>query len=180
MEVIRKVRRSGEDSDRIWNNYLSISDGNEAIAFLRAKVINTLASEAADVFVRNEETILAGTYNNTLIDEIQDRCEALSTVRDISVKKIYGHDTVLQIELAGYNVMSELLQLFVPALLRTRPTHKDGKILKLFPYQYTEFEEATTGYGKVLSALDHLSSMTDEYATEIYRRLKGVVIPGHG
>ena len=180
MEVIRKINRSGEDADRIWSNYSSIGDGNEAIAFLRAKVINILASEAADVFLANEGAILGGTYNNTLVDDVHDRCCALSLVREISVKKIYGHDTVLQIELAGYNVMSELLQLFVPALLKSDPTHKDKKILKLFPYQFTEFEEAETGYVKVLSALDHLSSMTDEYATEIYRRLKGVVIPGHG
>ena len=30
-----------------------------------------------------------------------------------------------------------------------------------------------------MSALDYLSGMTDEYATEIYRRLKGIVIPSH-
>ena len=52
--------------------------------------------------------------------------------------------------------------------------------LKLFPFQFTEFEISSTPYQKVLSALDYLSGMTDEYATEMYRRLKGIVIPHHG
>ncbi|HZH01098.1 MAG TPA: deoxyguanosinetriphosphate triphosphohydrolase, partial [Flavisolibacter sp.] len=96
-----------------------------------------------------------------------------------SVNRIYNHDTVLQIEIAGYNVMSELLQLFIPSLLKTKPSHKEIKILRLLPYQFTEFEETDSQYLKVLNALDHLSGMTDEYATEMYRRLKGIVIPHH-
>jgi dGTPase len=101
-------------------------------------------------------------------------------VQEISVNKIYGHDTVIQIEIAGYNVMSELLQLLVPALLKEKRSHKEDNVLKLFPYQFTEFEETDSKYEKVLNALDYLSGMTDEYATEIYRRLKGIVIPHHG
>jgi dGTPase len=86
----------------------------------------------------------------------------------------------MQIEIAGYNVMSELLQLFVPALLKEKPGHKDQKILNLFPYQYSQFKDTKSNYIKVMSALDFLSGMTDVYATEIYRRLKGIVIPEHG
>jgi dGTPase len=86
----------------------------------------------------------------------------------------------LQIEVAGYNVLSELLQLFVPALLKSKPSHKEKNVLKLIPYQFTEFEATESKYEKVLSALDFISGMTDEYATELYRRLKGIVIPRHG
>jgi dGTPase len=75
--------------------------------------------------------------------------------------------------------MSELLQLFIPALLKEKPSHKETKVLRLLPYQFTEFEETDSQYHKVLNALDHLSGMTDEYATEMYRRLKGIVIPHH-
>ena len=61
---------------------------------------------------------------------------ALAEVMKISNEKIYNHDTVLEIEIAGYNVMGELLQLFVPALLKQKPDHKDEKILKFFPLQF--------------------------------------------
>jgi dGTPase len=178
-ELITKINRKGEDAGKILSYYNDITDTNEAIAFIRAKVINLLANEAVDVFCDHKESILEGSFNDTLIDNIESRTTALKTIRDISVKKIYGHDTVIQLEIAGYNVMSELLQLFVPALLKQKPSHKEEKVLKLFPYQFTEFEEATSVYEKVMSALDYLSGMTDEYATEIYRRLKGIAIPGH-
>jgi dGTPase len=86
---------------------------------------------------------------------------------------------VIQIEIAGYNVMSELLQLYVPALLREKPSHREQKVLHLFPYQFTEYELTPSRYEKVMNALDYISGMTDEYATEMYRRLKGIVIPPH-
>jgi dGTPase len=86
----------------------------------------------------------------------------------------------MQIEIAGYNVLSELLELFIPALLSENPSHKQQMVLKLFPYQFTEFMQTDSGYLKVMSALDFLSGMTDTYATEMYRRLKGIVIPQHG
>ena len=180
IQVISSINRPEEKADKILGYYQDISDTNEAIAFLRAKVINILATEAADVFLNNKSKILSGEFNDTLIDNIQDRCKALTLVQELSRSKIYNHDTVLQIELAGYNVMSELLQLFVPALLKFKTSHREAIALKLFPFQFTEFETSNSPYNKVMSALDYLSGMTDEYATEMYRRLKGIVIPHHG
>ncbi|HEX6335107.1 MAG TPA: dNTP triphosphohydrolase [Flavisolibacter sp.] len=178
MEVIGKIDASVVE--RTSKYYNQIEDANEAIAFLRARVINLLVNEASRVFMQHEQDILDGTFNDTLLDNIERQCQALKTVQEISVSRIYGHDTVIQIEIAGYNVMSGLLQLFVPALLSERPSHREEKVLRLIPYQFTEFREASSAYEKVLSALDHLSSMTDEYATEMYRRLTGISIPGHG
>ena len=97
----------------------------------------------------------------------------------ISNEKIYNHDTVLEVEIAGYNVMSELLQLFVPALLKEKPDHKDQKLLKLFPHQFTGFQDTHLAYYKVLNAIDYISGMTDIYATEMYKKLKGIDIPQH-
>jgi len=180
MEVIRSLQQKDGDADKTFGYFTDITDTNEGIAFLRAKVINLLTTHAADVFVERSNAILSGLFNNTLIGAVGERCAALKKVEELSVQKIYAHDSVMQIELAGFNVMSELLQLFVPALLKASPSHKDQKILQLIPYQYSEYQETTSNYEKVMSALDHISSMTDEYATEIYRRLKGIVVPGHG
>ncbi|MGZ3959607.1 MAG: dGTP triphosphohydrolase, partial [Flavisolibacter sp.] len=179
MGLMEKINRKGENPGKVLKYYREIGDTNEAIAFLRAKVINLLAGEATDVFFENRQQILEGAFNDTLLDHIEDRTGALQSIQEISVDRIYSHDTVIQIEIAGYNVMSELLQLFVPALLKEKPSHKEEKVLRLFPYQFTEFKETTSRYEKVLNALDYLSGMTDEYATEIYRRLKGIAIPGH-
>lgn len=181
MDVIRSINRKDEDADRMYNNYKSIGDVNEGIAFLRAKVINVLTMQAAEVFLDNREAILNGKFNDALMDSIEARSDALKNIKKISIEEIYNHYIVMQIEIAGYNVMSELLQLFIPALVKEKPSHKDEKILNLFPYQYTSFKEgSSTKYEKVMCALDFLSGMTDVYATEIYRRVKGIVIPEHG
>ena len=178
VEVIEKI--SGSDSiGKTLDYFNDIDDDNEALAFLRARVINLLVNQATDIFMANRDAIINGTFNDTLMDNLQRSSGALKTIQKISVEKIYGHDTVIQIEIAGYNVMSELLQLFIPALLKEGPSHKEEKVLRLFPYQFTEFEVTGSKYEKVLSALDYISGMTDEYATEMYRRLKGISIPRH-
>ena len=177
MFVIRSIDKN--DADKTFGYYKSIDDANEGIAFLRARIINLLVNQSAEVFLSHQKEILSGSFNDTLIDNIEKTYGCLKAVQDISQQKIYGHDTVIQIEIAGYNVMSELLHLFVPALLKKEPSHKEEKVLKLFPYQFSEFQLTESKYEKVMNALDHISSMTDEYATEMYRRLKGIIIPGH-
>ena len=162
-----------------WKFTTKIGDQNEKISYLRSKVINGLTVKAAEVFWNNRQQILAGDFNDTLLGNIENSTNALAEVMRISNEKIYNHDTVLEVEIAGYNVMAELLHLFVPALLKTKPDHKDEKILKLFPLQFTEFRETNSAYEKVLNAFDLISGMTDLYATEMYRKLKGVDIPQH-
>lgn len=180
LQVLHRLDPAEKESGKTYGYFKKMEDANEAIAFLRARVINLLTHCATDVFLENTAAILAGTFNDTLIDNINTSCGALKQVQQLSIEKIYSHDTVIQVEIAGYNVMSELLQLFVPPLLRQKPTHKEANVLKLIPYQFTEFEAAGSKYEKVLSALDFISGMTDEYATELYRRVKGIVIPRHG
>ena len=178
MDVIRSI--SSDDADKTFSYYKSIADTNEALAFLRARIINLLVNQSAHIFLDHREAILEGKFNETLVGVINKTFGSLKTVESISIEKIYGHPTVMQIEVAGYNVMSELLALFVPALLRRERTHKDLKLLRLIPFQFTEYELEESDYGKMMNVLDFISGMTDEYATEMYRRLKGIVIPGHG
>jgi dGTPase len=179
MDVIKSMSHP-EDGEKAYRNFKDIEDTNEAIAFLRAKVINVLTLQAVDLFLENRETILDGSFNDTLLDKTEKNCPPLREINKLSLEKIYQHTTVMQIEIAGYNVLSELLHLFVPALLKESPSHKEQNVLRLFPYQFTEYQLTNSRYEKLMSALDFLSGMTDTYATELYRRLKGIVIPQHG
>jgi dGTPase len=179
LHVINSLNAEGENEAKTLDIYGRIEDLNEKISYLRAKAINLLTLKAAEVFWENRNSILNGSFNDTLLDNIENTCGAFKEVMKISNDKIYNHDTVLEIEIAGYNVMSELLTLFVPALLKQRPDHKDLKILKLFPLQFREFENTTLPYEKILNAFDLISGMTDLYATELYKKLKGIDIPQH-
>jgi len=179
LHVLKSINPGGYDENRTLKTYHKIDDLNEKISYLRSKAIDFLTTRAAEVFWGNRQQILAGTFNDTLLDNIERSCSPLEEVIKISDERIYNHDTVLEVEIAGYNVMAELLQLFVPALLKQNADHKDKKILKLFPMQFREFEETNSAYEKILNAFDLISGMTDLYATEMYRKLKGVDIPQH-
>lgn len=177
MNAIKRI--NAEQGDKTYKYYKAIGDVSEAIAFLRARIINLIVLESTRIFLDHKEQIITGNFNQTLLGFLENETRALEQIQDISLKKIYGHETVIQVEIAGFNVMSFLLGMFVPALLKSQPTDKEAKVLQLFPYQFTEFRNTISPYQKVMSALDFISGMTDEYATEIYRRLKGIVIPEH-
>ncbi|MBK8625563.1 MAG: dNTP triphosphohydrolase [Saprospiraceae bacterium] len=156
-----------------------ISDNNEAISYLRAKCINGLVMSAASVFAQYSESILAGKFNSTLLDEVEKTCPFLDEINKISIKKIYNHPSVIEVELAGYNVMSEILSVFVDAVLNTKRTPLQKKCLHLIPEQYNYANENVSAYEKTMSVLDFVSGMTDGYATEMYRKMKGIDIPSH-
>jgi dGTPase len=155
----------------------SITDKNEQISYLRAKCINVLAIKSAEEFALNGELILHGKFNMGLIDLLEKKYATLKTISDESNQKIYNHVSVVQLELLGYKVMSDLLSLFIPAVLAERPEHKEMKILKLLPEQF--HSELNSPYHKVLSVLDYLSGMTDPFIIELYRKLFGIEIPRH-
>lgn len=174
LEILEQITPS-EISD-VTHRYQLIEDANESIAFLRAKVINVYVNECYLTFIENREAIISGSYNETLMDSLESKVPAMKRLINLSVEKIYRHPHVLEIEMAGYNLMSELLQLYIPAALTDlrQPQHKT--LLRLIPTQFTGDLDSQSYYLRVMNVLDHISSMTDVYATEHFRRLKGIDI----
>ena len=116
-----------------------------------------------------------------MLDVINNETEqvtkrVLDEIQRFSIENIYNHRSVLEIENAGYNVMSELLSQFIPPILKDEKERKtfEKKALRLVPAQF--LYEKGTKYQKVMGILDYVSGMTDNYATELYRRIKGIEI----
>ncbi len=168
-----------DNMDRIQKTLHELdNDPREQLSFLRAKCINYLAVSCADVFVENQSALLTGSYNRSLLDGIHDNAkQALETINQVTIQKIYNHETVVRIELAGYEVMRSLLSSFVPAVLAEKPSHKDQKLRRLLPPQYVA--PAAGAYEKALSVIDFVAGMTDSYAMEIYKNLRGISLPTH-
>ena len=82
----------------------------------------------------------------------------------------------MEIENAGYNVIYELLDHFVHPILKGEKdlTKSDEKALELIPAQFRTKENSP--YLKILTVIDYLSGMTDLYATDLYRKIKGIDI----
>ena len=167
--------------DKTKSQLKAISDKNDRIAYLRAKSINLLTQKSVQVYQNNFEAIVKGEFKTALLDIIKDETvnetkKVLTEIQRFSRENIYNHRSVLEIENAGYNVMSELLSQFIPPILKDESDRKnfEKKALKLVPNQF--LYEKGTKYQKVMGILDYVSGMTDNYATELYRRIKGIEI----
>ena len=95
-------------------------------------------------------------------------------IERISIKKIYNYSSVVQIEVAGYKVMGGLLEEFIPAYLNNESKYHK-KLVELIPNQFKTKE--TDDYTKILCVLDFVSGMTDIYAVEMFRKIKGISFP---
>lgn len=152
-----------------------VTDVNEQIAYLRSSVIGALIKECTRVFTENEEKILTGEFEGTLIMHI---CSPLKEAYDncsaIAFQRIYRSSDVLDIELAGFRVISTLIDLMINAVRSPEKAYSQLLINRISG-QYNV--NAPTLYGKIQAVLDYISGMTDVYALDLYRKIKGNSLP---
>lgn len=152
-----------------------VTDVNEQIAYLRASVIGILVNECARVFIENEEVILNGTFEGTLIKHISTPYrEAYNHCSEVAINKIYRSRDVLDIELAGFHVISTLLELMIDAVLSPQKVYSQLLINRVSS-QYDIHSD--TLYGRIQAVLDYISGMTDVFALDLYRKIKGNSLP---
>jgi dGTPase len=165
-----------DNIENVKINLSKITDKNDSVSYLRAKAINSLTTKSIEIYQQNFEDIVHGNYNVPLYDVITKDSTALQKIIDFSRKYIYNHRSVVEIENAGFNVMYELLSHFVlPALTdKSSRTKSEEKAILLIPEQFLYEDESD--YLKVLGILDYVSGMTDNYAIDLYRRIKGIEI----
>ncbi len=153
----------------------TVLDPNEKIAYMRSCVIGTLVDCCAAAFIENEKAILAGEFTGCLLDHISERERlAYAGCNALSWKKIYRSSDVVDIELAGNRIITELMERLTHAVMNPE-LNFSRLLLSKFPEQYNV--SAPTLYGRVQAVLDHVSAMTDVYALDLYRKLNGLSLP---
>ena len=152
--------------------YETVTDNNERMAFLRATAINKLVDCVSTVFINNYESIMDGSFKNSLVHNLPDfENNALEKCREFSLKNIYKHPSVVKVELTGFNVIGDLLHEFVQAAVLPEKTY-NKKLLSLIPEQFKN--EKDDMYSRIQVVLDYISNMTDLYAVQLYKDLKGM------
>jgi dGTPase len=163
--------------ERVEKIFNGINDDNQKVQFLRAKLINLLIFRVRDVFIEKEAELLAGELTQSLIDYLPPR--ELALIKDIdafSVRHIYNHRSVVEIEIAGYNVIGGLLKEFFGAVLNPRSA-KSEKLLQLISSQFPITAAPDGLYHDTQSIVDFIAGMTDLYAVDVYRKITGMVFP---
>jgi dGTPase len=159
-----------------------LHDPKERLEYLRAKAIGHLLESAAAVFLENEAAILDGGFD----DELLARSPAavpLQAVLKLAKETIYTARPALEIETAGFEVLGALLALFADAVEagagHGRLTTREQMLLKLLPAQFLGHaaEPDPDPYVRLLQVADFVAGMTDSYAVDMYRKLKGFDLP---
>ena len=144
--------------------YNTVTDDNERMAFLRATVINKLVDCVSNVFTENYDTIMRGDFEKSLASHLPDfEKNALEKCREFSLKNIYKHNSVVKIELTGFNVIGELIDEFVQAVLNPGKTY-NKMLLSIIPEQFKNNNDDL--YSRIQVVLDYISNMTDLYAVQ--------------
>jgi len=155
-------------SDKInTHKYSKLQTKEERIAYLRAVAIGALIQDATDIFLQNEEAILAGEFHQSLLYDSKYRHQ-ITDVIDCSVERIYQSDEVVEKEVSGYVVLQHLLDIFFTAIINQengRETSFDKLLLKKLPERY---RKKGSLYDKVMGITCYIASLTDSNAVELH------------
>ena len=163
--------------DRInTKKYNELVYKEDRLSYLRALAISTLINDAIDVFAKNEEAILDGTFDVSLLDKSKYTAQ-IDDIISLSVKKIYRSKEVLEKEIAGYKIISDILDVYTTALVRTKEgksSNYDRLMVNTLPgfYQRTELPL----YNILLNTCCYVASLSDSAAILLHRTIKGIEI----
>lgn len=153
------------------DKYAKLSQSKDRLAYLRALAINTLISEAVQIFIENETEILKGDFNVSLLEKSKYQAQ-ISDIIKTSIANVYQSPEVVEKELAGYKILSTLLDGYTSAFENNANgsvRHYDKLILKHFgdntlptePYQY------------LMYCCHHVSMLTDGQALQLFQKIQG-------
>lgn len=163
-----------------------VRTGQARIEHLRAQAIGALVEQAAEAFLQHHDAILAGTFDDALVEHIP-AAEAFGRLFDLAKEKVYPARQVLLIEVAGFNVLGRLVELFLGAMNERAAKGKTAslktdRVLRLLPAQFLAAGDGDIGrmslYERTLAATDFVSCMTDTYAVALFKKLTGISLPG--
>ena len=162
------------DADEALEKYKQINDLGEKIGYLRAKSINVLIYESIAVFKENYNAIMTGDFDQEITDIIRSADIVEGPIKKANIY-LYNRKPVIEIEVAGYQVISGLLEKFMDVQLYPN-NGMNKKMKQLLPEQF-HANESDSNYEKIMKAVDFVARMTDSYALNLYRRLSGHSLP---
>ena len=142
----------------------------EEIKYLRARAISKLVKDVADIFLLKEPEMLTGEFDTELL-AVSKYASVLEDIRSETLNKVINHPDVIGTRIAGHEILGNLFAEFADAVLSKG---SKAKFLKqMIPQQYL-FSENQDFYDKILQVTDYISGMTDSYATNLFKKLKGI------
>ena len=158
------------------DKYYALKHTTDRTAYLRAIAISALIDEAVEIFLENEEAILKGSFDKSLLDKCKYEAQ-INDIIKISVEKIYKSKEVVEKEIAGYRIIADLLDVFVTASnnkYNGNQSNFDKLVLNLLPKEYQTNNNNL--YNRIMQICSYVSLMSDSYAIRMHKKLTGNII----
>ncbi|WP_372945425.1 dGTP triphosphohydrolase [Muriicola sp.] len=160
--------------DRIdTKKYHSLAHREDRLSYLRALAINTLIEDATRVFMEHEKDILKGEFSTALLERSRYKAQ-IRDILDISAERVYRSQEVIEKEIAGYRIISDILEAYSGAMVRTQEggaTNYDKLVLTTLPEIFRETK--TSLYSILLQCCCFVASLSDSRAVHIHNKITG-------
>ncbi|GAK90116.1 dNTP triphosphohydrolase [Nonlabens ulvanivorans] len=154
--------------------YSQLTSTAERLTYIRSLAINNLITDCVDVFMDNEEAILNGTYTHALTDKSQFKPQ-IDDILAITIEKVYRNEEVIQKEIAGYKILTDILHAVITATVNDL---EDNKSIydKLILNTCTGLQVNTSSlYERILNACGYVASLTDSRALQLFSVINGSI-----
>ena len=172
------------NSERTAQHVATLDSPIRKAEFLRAQAIGYLVRQVTAAFIEHQEELLNGTLPKPLVEYIPCR-DVLEAIRRRSASGIYNHRSVAEVIGAGFEMVSGLLDIFVPCVDELAQEFSGGpqagyrsrRLAAMLPFYAVDKDNElwrTSHYQRLMSILDFVSGMTDGYAVSLHQKLKGI------
>jgi len=155
------------------NKYNSLKYKEDRLSYLRALAIGTLIQDVIDVFIANEEAILDGSFNVSLLDKSKYEAQ-ITDIISLSVERIYQSQEVIEKEIAGYKIISDILDVYITALVREKENNAsnyDKLMMRTLPEFYRRTDISLSQI--LLNSCCYVASLSDSAAVHIHNKIMG-------
>jgi dGTPase len=146
------------------------------VSYLRALAIRTLIDEAAQIFMTHEEDILNGAFGTALLDVSQYKAQ-IADIISISVKNIYNSKEVVTKEIAGYEILNNLLKVFCSLAYNTFDSGLSSydKLLRKHLPETVKLNQDSL-YDNLINICLFISKLSDTNAKLLHQKLRGAIL----
>lgn len=189
------IDKSVDKNNEYMTAGLSPAELNDvSIQRFRVYVIGEFVRSVVDSIDKNYDEIMTGELKSSLID-ISDAKALRKCLGDITKNYAFKNRTVLELELRGFNTISELLSIFWFSIEKAddkpggicKDAHPYAKYIysrisenyrRVFENPTSDDEKLPLAYRRFLLLTDMMSGMTDTFAINILDELKSYKSPG--
>ncbi|MDY2585944.1 deoxyguanosinetriphosphate triphosphohydrolase [Winogradskyella aquimaris] len=160
----------------ITKNYNALKTTEDRVSYLRALAISTLIDEAASIFMKNEEAILDGNFQTALLDVSQYKAQ-ITDIINLSIKKVYRSKEVINKEIAGYEILNQLLNTYGQLAYNSFTgllSNYDNLLKNMLPETVDLSSDSL--YDNLLSVCLFISKLSDTNAMLLHKKLKGNIL----